>query len=217
MSIKIILADDHHIMREGLCTLLEKQDDMEIIAQADDGRTAVRLTRELYPDVVVMDIAMPGLNGIEATRQITTEMPEINVIALSMHPDRQFVAEMLKAGAMGYLLKSCAFQELADAIRTVADNRTYLSPKISDVVIDDYVKRLSIDQISTDSPLSPREREVLQLVAEGKSTKELALELSVSVKTVETHRQQIMKKLKTHSVAELTKYAIREGLTSLEL
>ena len=216
MTIKILLADDHKITRQGLRSLLEKQPDMAVVAEAEDGRTAVQMVEKLSPDVVIMDVSMPDLNGIESTRQIISRNSKVKIIALSMHSDRLFVSEMLKSGACGYLLKDCAFEELARAIRAVVDGKTYLSPAISGVVVDDYLHRLS----KTDSPngqiLTNREREVLQLMAEGKSTKQIALKLHISVKTVETHRRQIMDKLDIHTVAELTKYAIREGLTSLE-
>ena len=216
MTIKILLADDHKITRQGLRSLLEKQSDMAVVAEAEDGRTAVQMVEKLSPDVVIMDVSMPDLNGIEATRQIISRNSKVKIIALSMHSDRLFVSEMLKSGACGYLLKDCAFEELARAIRAVVDGKTYLSPAISGVVVDDYLHRLS----KTDSPngqiLTNREREVLQLLAEGKSTKQIALKLHISVKTVETHRRQMMDKLDIHTVAELTKYAIRKGLTSLE-
>jgi len=214
MAIKIVLADDHQIVREGLRTILNREPDLEVVAEADDGRTTVRLARELRPQVVIMDIAMPDLNGIEATRQILAECAGVKVIALSMHSDRQFVINMLKAGASGYLLKDCALEELIRAIRAVMRNQTYLSPAISDVVVKDLMQGVSQGD-SAFTLLTAREREVLQLLAEGKSTQKIADSLHVSVKTVETHRQQIMRKLEIHSVAELTKYAIREGLTSL--
>ena len=216
MSIRILLADDHKITRQGLRSLLEKQQDMEVVAEAENGRTAVRLAAEMAPDVVIMDLTMPDLNGVEATRQILDKSPDIKIIALSMHSDSLFVTEMLKSGAAGYLLKDCAFEELAKAIRTVIDGKTYLSPSISGVVVEDYIHRLSKTDFSSSDILSDREREVLQLMAEGNSTKQIALKLHISVKTVETHRRQIMSKLDIHTVAELTKYAIRKGLTSLE-
>ena len=216
MSIKIVLADDHKIIRQGLRSLLEKETDMEVIAEADNGQKAVRLARTLSPDVVIIDVAMPDLNGIEAARQIIAEVDRIKVIALSMHSDRRFVAEMLKVGVSGYLLKDCAFEELSGAIRAVAANKTYLSPGIAGIVVDDYIRYLPRTQHSSSHLLTAKEREVLQLLTEGKTTKEVAFNLEVSVKTVETHRQQIMKKLGLHSIAQLTKYAIREGLTSLE-
>jgi DNA-binding NarL/FixJ family response regulator len=216
MSIKIILADDHKIVRQGLRNLIEKQSGMKVVAEAEDGRTAVQLAGELLPDVVIMDIAMAGLNGIEATRQILGKTPNIKVIALSMHSDRRFVVEMLKAGASGYLLKDCAFEELATAIHAVMTGKVYLGPRLADLVVREYIHLFQKKEFSVFTILSPREREVLQLLAEGKPTREIASKLQVSVKTVETHRQQIVGKLDIHSIAELTKYAIREGLTSLE-
>jgi two-component system response regulator NreC len=203
-------------MREGLRTLIEKQPDMEVVAEAENGRMAVQLARKLFPNVVVMDIGMPDLNGIEATRQILANNPEVKVIALSMHSAKRFVVEMLKAGSSGYLLKDCAFEELALAIRTVIANKVYVSPGINDMMIKEYVHTLSKTEFSVASILTPREREVLQLLAEGKTTKQIAASLKVSVKTIETYRQHIMHKLNLHSVAELTKYAIREGIISLE-
>lgn len=216
MVIRTLIADDHKIVRDGLRSLLDKHSGIEVVGEAETGRMAVKLTSKLLPDVVIMDIGMPDLNGIEATRQIITDRPGVKVIALSMHSDKRFVSGILKAGASGYLLKDCAFEELARAIQTVLSGRVYLSPQITDVVVDDYVKVTSERDRSALSSLSPREREVLQLLAEGKKTKEIAFDLSLSVKTIETHRQRIMEKLDIHTVAELTKFAIREGLTSLE-
>lgn len=216
MSIKVLLVDDHAIIREGLRSLLEKQPEVEVIADTYDGRIALDLVRELLPNIVIMDISMPGLNGIEATRQIIAEVPDVKVIALSIHSKRRFVADMLSAGATGYILKECLFDELVQAIKAVAAGGRYLSPRITDVVVSDYVKRLSATADSPLEALKAREREVLQLVAEGKSTKQIALELHVSPKTIEANRRQIMEKLNIHSVAELTKYAVREGLTTLE-
>ncbi len=215
MAIKILLADDHKIVRDGLRALLENQPEMSVIAEADNGRATVQLARELLPDLVIMDIGMPDLNGIDATRQIITELPRVKVIALSMHSDRRFVVQMFRAGASGYLLKDCAFEELARAVHAVLKNQTYLSPAVAGPVMEGYIHHLATAN-GEFSALSPREREVLQLLAEGKSTKEVAAVLCVSIKTVETHRQQIMGKLNIHSVAELIKYAIREGLTSLD-
>ena len=217
MITKILLADDHKITREGLRSLLEKQSDMEVVAEAEEGHKAVRLVREMLPDIAIMDVTMPDLNGIEATQKIVSEYPNVKIIALSMHSDSLFVTEMLKSGASGYLLKDCAFEELARAIHTVLDGKTYLSPAISDVVVVGYLHRLSEDDSADTDVLSHREREVLQLLAEGKTTKQVALKLHISVKTVETHRRQTMQKLDIYSVAELTKYAIRKGLTSLEI
>jgi DNA-binding NarL/FixJ family response regulator len=214
MTIRVILADDHAIMREGLRTLLDKEKDIDVVAEAANGREVVRLAGKLCPHVVVMDVSMPGLNGMEATRQIIDKDPQVRIVALSMHSDRRFVSGMLKAGARGYLLKDCAFEELAAAIREVAEDRTYLSAPIADFVRDDYVRQLKKKDDSAFSVITAREREVLQLLAEGLITKEIAARMNLSPKTVETHRRQMMIKLDLHSVAELTKYAIREGLTS---
>ena len=216
MKIKILLADDHKIIREGLRALIEKQSDMEVAAEAQDGLETVKLARKLSPDIVIMDIGMPGINGIDATRQIVAEDHNIKVIALSMHSDRRFVLQMLKAGASGYLLKDSAFEELVIAIHTIMKKQPYLSPKVTDVVVKEYLHNLGKNESTAFSILTAREREVLQLIAEGKSTKQIASILNISVKTIETHRQQVMEKVGVHSVAELTKYAIREGLTSLE-
>ncbi len=215
MKLRILLADDHKIVRDGLRNLLEKDPDILVVGEAEDGREALQLARALSPDVVVMDIAMPELNGIEATRQILAEAQGVKVVALSMHSDKRYVSEMLKAGASGYLLKDCAFEELITAIRTIAKGKIYLSPGIAGVVLEDYIRKGAKTDASVFSLLSDREREVLQLMAEGKTTKEVAAHLNVSVKTVETHRMHIMTKLDIHSIAALTKYAIREGLTSL--
>ena len=215
--IRIILADDHQIVRQGLRILLEAETDMQIVAEADNGRKVLKLAQELLPDIVIMDLSMPELNGIEATRQILSGAPEVKVIALSMHSDSLFVLNMIKSGASGYLLKDCALEELVKAIRAVVDDKTYLSPGVSDIVIRDFVTGWQTTNSSAFSVLSPREREVLQLMAEGRTTNQIADGLCVSVKTVEAHRKQVMTKLGIHSVAELTKYAIRQGLTSLEV
>ena len=217
MSIKVLLVDDHAIIREGLRSLLERQPGMEVIADTDDGRKAIELVRDQLPDIVVMDITMRGLNGIEATRQITQDFPAVKVIALSIHSKRRYVTDMLSAGASGYILKECLFDEFVQAIHAVVAGGRYLSPRITDVVVDDYVKRLSAVNNSPLETLTSRQREVLQLVAEGKSTKQIALELHVSTKAIEANRRQVMDKLDIHSIAELTKYAVREGLTTLEM
>jgi DNA-binding NarL/FixJ family response regulator len=218
MKTRILLADDHQIVRQGLRSLLDQHPDMEVVGEAEDGRSAVEMADELKPDVVIMDVGMPGLNGVEATRQVGLQDARTKVVALSMHSDRRFVGEMLKAGAKGYLLKDGAFEELANAIRTVQSNRVYLSPKIANFVVEDYIRQRpeTPGRKSAYASITPREREVLQLFAEGQSTKQVAATLHLSVKTVETHRRQIMEKLQIFSVAELTKFAIREGITSAE-
>jgi two-component system response regulator NreC len=216
MNIKILVADDHKIVRDGLRTLIEKENGMEVIAEAEDGRSAVKQAKKLLPDIVIMDITMPDLNGIDATRAIFEEAPGVKIIALSMHSDRRFVSGMLEAGASGYLLKDSAFEELATAIRAVVANQIYLSPKIADIVVRRFVSKSASTERSAFTELTKREREVLQLLAEGVSTKEIAGRLNLSVKTVETHRANIMDKLDIHTISKLVKYAIREGLTSLE-
>ncbi len=216
MSIKVMLADDHGIIRQGVRLLLEQEPDIEVVGEAEDGRKALALVQELLADIVIMDITMPNLNGIDATRKIVSQFPKVKVIALSIHSGRHFVADMLKAGASGYLLKECLADELLRAIRTVANGGIYLSPGAAGAVVDDYVKRLMTVTNSWMAMLTDREREVLQLIAEGKAIKQIALELHVSNKAIEAARRKIMEKLDIHSVAELTKYAIREGLTSVE-
>jgi two-component system response regulator NreC len=214
MSIKVLIADDHQIVRDGLRSMLEKEPWIKVVGEAEEGRTTLRLARELAPDVIIMDVSMPDLNGIEATRQIVAEFPTIKVIALSMHNDRRFVLNMIKAGAKGYLLKDSAFKELTKAIKVVVSNQTYLSGEIADILVQDYLSFATPDEFSAFHLLSPREREVLQLLAEGRSSNQIAESLHISVKTVETHRAQLMAKLKIKTIAELTKYAIREGLTA---
>lgn len=216
MSIRVLLGDDHKIVREGLRSILENELHMEVVGQGEDGRTVVELAKKLQPDIVIMDISMPDLNGIEATRQILAGFPKIKIIALSMYSDKRYISEMLSAGASGYLLKHCALDELERAIQTVLAHKTYISPDIAGNVVQDYVDRLSSNQPSGVSSLTAKEREVLQLLAEGKSTKEIAGTLHVSIPTIDTHRQHIMEKLQLFTVAELTKFAIRQGLTSLE-
>lgn len=216
MSVRIVLAEDQGIVRQGLRSLLEKETDLEVLGEAADGRIALEIVRQLVPDIVIADISMPNLNGVDATRQIVREFSEVKVIALSIHSSRAFVADMLKAGASAYVLKDSLFGELVEAIRTVAAGGTYLSPKIAGVVVDDYVKRLSGSAESPLDVLTAREREVLQLISEGKNTKQIALQLHVSTKAIEANRHKIMEKLRAHSVAELVKIAILGGLTSLE-
>jgi len=217
MKVRILLADDHQIMREGLKALLGKHASFQVIAEAENGIQTLELARRDKPDVIVMDIAMPDINGIEATRQLKAEMEEIKIVALSMHSDRRFVSEILKAGASAYVLKQAAFEDLEKAIKAVMSNRTFLTADILESVVSDYVSQLSDSEYDAYSRLSDRERQVLQLLAEGNSTKEIAFKLHVSVKTVESHRQNIMNKLDIRTLAGLTKFAVREGLTSLDL
>ncbi|MEW6236396.1 MAG: response regulator transcription factor [Candidatus Omnitrophota bacterium] len=215
MRIRILLADDHIVIRDGIRALLEKHSDFDVVAVASDGRETLDLIQKQDIDVVVMDISMPHMTGIEATQQIKILSPKVKVLALSVHADNELVARMIEAGASGYLPKSCEIDELIDAIRTVAQNRTFLSPSVVDSVFKFMQNKPSLADCSP-NPLTPRERDVLQQIAEGKSTKEIASLLCVSESTVESHRQNIMKKLDIHTIAELTKYAIRHGLTSFE-
>jgi DNA-binding NarL/FixJ family response regulator len=215
LELKILLADDHQILRSGLRALLESQPGFEVVGEAQDGRTAVRLVSELSPDVVIMDLRMPDLNGVETTRLAVAAKPDVRIIVLSAHFDHRMVGEAIKAGAAGYVAKESAFEELARAIRTVMSGKRFLSPRVTAGVIDEYLQSGTTDD-GVCSPLSAREREVLQLMADGKSTKEIAMHLQLSIKTIETHRLRIMQKVNLHSVAELTKYALREGITSLD-
>lgn len=213
---KVLLADDHRMMRDGLRAVLER-DGFKVVGEAATGHEALALAHSLIPDVVIMDIAMPELNGIDATRKLTKELPHVKVIALSMNADRRYVIAMLEAGAVGYLLKNEASEELLRAISAVMRGQTYVSPGVAGDVIDHAMgRRPRAGAAAAEKPLSPREREVLQLLAEGKSSKEIANVLAIALPTVETHRRQLMSKLKLRSIAELTKYAIREGLTSVE-
>jgi two-component system response regulator NreC len=215
MSIKVLIADDHQIIREGLCAMLEKEHDIKVIGEAVDGRMTERMARELVPDVIIMDVAMPDLNGIEATRQIVDKLCGVKIIALSMHDDRRFVLNMLKAGAAAYILKDDAFKNISKAIRMVMGNKTFYSDKISDLLENNGLTSSTGMKSTNVQVLSCREREVLQLVTEGKTSNQIAENLHISAKTVETHRQQVMIKLNIKNVAELTKYAVREGLTTL--
>lgn len=215
MSIKIILADDHTMLRHGLSRSFEQEKDIDVVGQTKDGHSTIELVRELSPDVVVMDIGMPDLNGVEATRRITKDYQKVKVVGLSMHSSDKYVREMFRAGASGYLLKNCPFEELVEAIKTVVGGKTYISPSISDMVAKEYAGKPD-EEKSAFSILSQREREVLQLFAEGKTTKQIGLCLYISPKTVESHRLRIMDKLDIDNIAQLTKYAIQEGLTGLE-
>ncbi len=215
MKTRIFLADDHVMIREGLRLLIERERDMEVVGEAEDGRDVLKKVPKANPDIIIMDVEMPNLNGAETTRQVLANHSHIDVIALSAHTDCRYITEMLKVGAKGYLLKHSASDELIQAIHLVSRGKTYLSPEIAGTVAAEYRRK----SVPTDSPfakLSARESEVLQMTAEGKTRKEIASDLCLSVKTVATHTEHIREKLSLHSVAELTKYAIREGVTSLE-
>jgi DNA-binding NarL/FixJ family response regulator len=207
-QIRILLADDHAVVRQGFKMILAAQSDMEIVGEAGNGREAVELAQNLKPDVVVMDVAMPELNGIEATRRVASSSPHTRVLALSMHKDSVYVREILRAGARGYLLKDSVAADLVSAIRAIAAGEGYLSPAVSDAVLDDYRRHVTnpIDQLSS------REREVLQMLAEGKTNKEIAGVLNLSVYTIDAHRGRIMEKLNVHSINELVRFAVRNGL-----
>ncbi len=215
MAIRVILADDHNILRAGLKSLLRDSENVEVIAESENGRDTVARARELKPDIVVMDVAMPDMNGVDATRKIAQLAPQVRVLALSSHNDGAFVKGMLEAGARGYLLKDAATEELLIALDSVHKGRIYVSPSVTDTLVGDYLQRVKGDIGPDSQVLSTREREVLQLVAEGKSSAQIAAALHLSGRTVETHRKRIMDKLGIRSIAALTKYAIREGITSL--
>lgn len=216
MNIRILLVDDHKLMREGLRALLSEASDIQVVGEAADGREALELLRTLEADVVVMDIGMPEMNGIEACRRICNEFERVKVIALSTHTDKRYVHQMLDAGACGYLVKIAAHQELLRAVRAASLGRTYLSPEIAGFVVERSTNGSTSKEVSAFSSLGAREREVLQLVAEGKTSGETAQAMHISIKTVETHRRNLTLKLGLHGTAELTKYAIREGLTSVD-
>jgi len=213
---RILIADDHGIMREGLRSLIEKQDDMEVVGEAKDGQMVVELARELSPDVIIVDITMPNLNGVDAARQILKENEDAKIIALSMHSNRLFVTKMIQTGVLGYVLKSYLFDELVKAIYAVSSKKYYLSPQITDVLVEDCIDKDPEVCESVSERLTDRDRHMLQLLSEGQSSKQIALCLGISPKTADAKRRQIMDKLGIYSVAELTKYAVREGLTSLE-
>ena len=215
MSCRVILADDHRIVRDGLKSLLQQSPEITVIGVADNGRQLMELLRKEEPDLVLLDISMPDINGIEATRLIAAEHGEVRIIILSMHSERHFILEAFNAGAHGYLLKDSAFTELIGAIQAVCAGGCYLSAKIAGIVVQDAIRPPQTSMVSVFSQLTPRERQVLQAIAEGKSTKEIAFTSKVSIKTIETQRQNIMRKLNIYSIAELTKYAVRQGLTPL--
>jgi DNA-binding NarL/FixJ family response regulator len=214
-KLQLVVADDHTLMRHGLCKILEEQPDWEVVAQASTGREAVKLIMDLEPRVAILDIGMPLLNGIEATRQVSRRLPELHVLILSMHAEEAYITQALEAGAQGYLLKDSADVELIRAVSSVAAGKSYFSPEVARVMLDDYVRHLSqkgiVDRYAS---LSEREREIFQLIAEGHSNKEIAEILSVSPATVETHRAHIFQKLDVHNTAELVLYAVRRGVIS---
>ena len=218
MATRILVADDHAVLRQGLCYMLDEEPDFEVVGQADNGKAAVSAAQQLQPDVIVMDVAMPELNGIEATRQIVRQCPQTKIVALSVHSNKRLVLGILQAGASAYLLKTSEFDEVIKAIKAVSNNRVYLSPEIAGTVLEQIPGRKHEPDASGSAPqLTPREREVLQLLAEGKTPREVAQGLFISLKTVETHRRSIKRKLNARTLADLTKYAIQEGLTSPEV
>jgi DNA-binding NarL/FixJ family response regulator len=214
MTTRILLVDDHKLMREGLRSILAREEDVEIVGEASSGREAVSLSRTLDPDVVVMDVGMKDLNGIDATRQIRHEFPDVQVIALSSHSDDRYVSAILEAGACGYLLKANAYSDLRKALQAARQGKSYLCPEVTKGVVE--ASRHGFRSREDPSVLSEREREVLQLLAEGLTSARIGKRLFIATSTVETHRRSIMRKLEIHSVADLTKWAIREGLTQLE-
>jgi DNA-binding NarL/FixJ family response regulator len=213
---RVLLVDDQRMVREGLRALLSRKEDLEIVGEAADGSSAVELVRDLSPDVVVMDIEMPGLNGVEATRRLKAHSDRVRVVALSAHTDEAYVRHMLAAGACGYVLKATSHEDLLEAVRTARSGGTYLSPAVARLALGRSSQGMADDAASAYFLLGSREREVVQLVAEGKTSAEMAQRMGISVRTVETHRRNVLKKLGLHGTAELTKYALRQGLTSLE-
>ena len=216
MPVRILIADDHQVVRDGLRSLLDANRQWQVIGTASNGREATKMAQQLNPEVVLIDIAMPDMNGVDATRKICADNPQTKVIALSMHSDRSYVSSMLRAGASAYIRKESAFEEISEAIDSVIGGKVYLGDGIASVVVEDYKTLIEDHPGKGDVPLSNREREVLQLLAEGHKTAAIAEMLHISVKTIETHRRQIMAKLNLDSIAALTKYAIRHGLTSIE-
>ena len=216
MKISILLVDDHRLLLDGLKVSLNSKRDWDVIDIASNGLEAIKFAKKLKPDIVILDISMPEMNGIEAARRIKVDSPKTKIIMLSMHLDRRFITESLKAGARGYILKDSAFQEVVEAITEVLKGELFFSRKIHDMVMTDYIRLIKESDAPPFSDLSAREKEVLQMIAEGNTTKEIASALFVSVKTIESHRKRVMDKLNIHSIAGLTKYAIREGITQLE-
>jgi two-component system response regulator NreC len=214
-KIRVLLADDHTILRDGIRALLDDQTDMEVIGEAEDGQSTVKMVAKLIPDVVVMDIAMPLLNGLEATRQIRRDYPQVNVLILTMHENEEYIRQVLAAGALGYVLKDAAARDLLGAIRAVHQGEAVLSPAITRLVIEDYLRWGDIRPEDTTNGLTPREREVLQLIAEGYTNKEIAEILSLSVKTIQSHRTNLMSKLDLHDRGELIKYAIQKKIIDI--
>jgi DNA-binding NarL/FixJ family response regulator len=214
MAMKILLVDDHQVLREGLRSMLERQPDMQVVGEAADGTTALQLVRELNPDLVIMDVNMPGMDGIDVTRLISRDHPQVKVLALSMYLRKTFICEMLKSGAAGYLLKESAFAEIVDAIRTVLRGEKYVSNRVAGLLVDEYVQQGQRDP--TQVHLTKRELEAVRMLADGKSSKEIAVITGTSVKTVDACRRRVMQKLNVRSIAELVKYAIREGLTTVD-
>ena len=214
MQVRILMADDHEIVRRGLRAMLEAREGWQVVAEASSGRQAVEMALELKPDLVIMDIGMPELNGLEATRQILKDRPSTEVLILTMHASEQLVREVLDAGARGYILKSDAGRELVTAVESLANHRPYFTSTVSEMVLQGFLRpeTTTAEDAPVRSPLTPREREIVQLVAEGKSNKEVATALDISVKTVETHRARIMAKLNLRSVGELVRYAVRNGI-----
>ena len=215
-QIRVLLADDHKLVRAGIRSLLENLPEVEVVAEASDGREAIRLVEQNEPQIVLMDLAMPGLNGLEATRYLTRTFPEVRVLILSIYADEEHVYQALRAGAAGYLLKGAATEELELAIRSVGRGETYLSPPVSKPVIMEYIRRTNVGMTSRDQ-LSPRQAQILKLIAEGMTTKQVAMELAISIKTVETHRSALMMRIGVHDVAGLVRYAVKVGLIDLHL
>ncbi|MGA2914528.1 MAG: response regulator transcription factor [Sedimentisphaerales bacterium] len=216
MKTKILIADNHGILRQGISSLIEKHADMQVVGEADNGLMAVEMTRKLHPDIVIMDVTMSGLSGIEATRKIKGEMPEIKILALTVHAEKELVLDMIKAGASGYMLKECVFDDLVNAIKTLAAGQSYLSPQVASTILNGIAKNGSLKIVSGDRVIfTLRESQILHLLTGGESAKQIATEVSLSVKTIEAIRRHVMEKAAVNNLADLTKFAIREGLTKI--